>query len=55
MTSEEIKNIIKIELDQQTDFFNPHGVDLKTALINPTKQTYLDPVDSKLKHVCGLF
>jgi|WetSurMetagenome_2_1015567.scaffolds.fasta_scaffold745585_2 hypothetical protein len=50
MTSEEIQNIIKSELANETDFFNPHGIDFKTNLIKPIKQIYHDPLDNKIKY-----
>ncbi len=50
MTAEEVSNLIKIELDNDTDFFNPHGLDFKTTLIKPIKQIYRDPLDANIKH-----
>ena len=49
MTAEEISNIIKSELDNEKDFFNPHGINLKTSLIKPTRRAYLDSLDKTKK------
>jgi hypothetical protein len=50
MTPEEIQIIIKTEINNESDFFNPHGLDFKTTLIKPIKQIYRDPLDPKIKH-----
>ncbi len=49
MTADEISNIIQTEIDNEKDSFNPHGVDLKTSLIKPIQQVYLDPLDKTKK------
>jgi len=50
MTAEEISNIIKDELDNESSFFNPHDVDLETSLIIPIRQTYSDSLDRSIKY-----
>ncbi len=45
MTSEEIKEIINLELQVEVDIKNVHGLDLTKCLIEPIKQKYKNAND----------
>jgi hypothetical protein len=45
MTAEEILIMIKNEISVTKEFFNPHHVDLDSALVYPVQQLYFDPID----------
>jgi hypothetical protein len=46
MTADDISNIIQTEIDnEEKETFNSHGLDLKTCLIKPTQQVYLEALD----------
>lgn len=45
MTSEEIKNIIDLELKSEPDLTNVFGLDLTKCVVVPTHQKYLNSLD----------
>lgn len=47
MTSKEIKDIIAQEINNNYDLSNAHGVDLRTCLIEPTLDNYIDSFNEK--------
>jgi hypothetical protein len=49
MTISEIDARIRIEIGDNWDISNAHGVDLKTCLITPKKQEYSDPINESTK------
>ena len=49
MTSEEVQQIIRKELESHSDQTNLHGVNLNDCLIKPIKETYISSVDESIK------
>jgi len=48
MTSQEIKEFIKRELEGQADLKIVHGVNLNECLIEPKKETYISSADKSI-------
>jgi|SRR5690554_8182260 len=48
MTGKEIKEIIAKELNNNFDISNAHGVDLKTCLIEPKYDDYIDSFNTDM-------
>jgi hypothetical protein len=45
MTSSEVKNRIEQEIGGEWEHSNAHGVDLRTCLVHPERQRFLDCTD----------
>lgn len=48
MNSEEIKILIKKELEGQSDLYNLHGLNLNECLIEPIKEEYKSSTDANI-------
>ncbi|WP_422008812.1 hypothetical protein [Roseivirga pacifica] len=49
MTSEEVQQIIKKELESHSDLTSLQGVNLNDCLIKPKKETYISSIDESIK------
>ncbi len=49
MTSQEVRDIIKKELEGLTNLSNSHGLNLNECLIEPVKETYVSSIDESIK------
>jgi hypothetical protein len=46
MTSEDVEQLIKVEIEDKTYTSNLHGINLSACLIKPVKQKYVNALDN---------